>query len=175
MNANLTHSPSRRRPPLFLGCRAPSAASGSRAAGARVPPAPRSSAPPPPPPPPAPRPPRGPPPRLAPPLPPPAPERRFRQIQSPRHRRHGLTALPNDLDSLRLELLRERPPLAFGHDTLLPHFRAIWGVYQTGAGSEGVRRLSAGGDRSTPCCRTAGAGGAELLCLSARRLSCRPR
>src|SRR2546428_3248316 len=70
MNATLTHSPSRRRPPLFLECRAPSAASGSRAAGARVPLAPPSSAPPP-----APA-------RVDLPLPHPAPERRFRQIQS---------------------------------------------------------------------------------------------
>src|SRR2546427_10788666 len=135
MNANLTHSPSRRRPPLFLGCRAPSAASGSRAAGARVPPAPRSSAP------------RRAPARVDLPLPHPAPQRRFREIQFPRHRRHGLTALPNDPDGLRLELLRERPPLAFGHDTLLPHFRAIKGVYQTGAGSNirvlEVRRFEA--------------------------------
>src|SRR5215813_9833310 len=41
MNPNLTDSPSRRRPSLFLGCRAPSAASDSRAAAGPTPPAPQ--------------------------------------------------------------------------------------------------------------------------------------
>src|SRR5438034_10600232 len=62
-----------------------------------------------------------------------------------RHRRYGLIAFPNDPDGLRLELLRERPPLAFGHDTLLPHFRAIWGVHQIGAASTGAT-IRHGGD-----------------------------
>src|SRR4029453_15722178 len=79
----------------FLECRAPSAASGSRAAPGRSPPSPRGGAPRPPPPrgPVRPRPPAPPPPLLGgappwpppagvhPPLPHPAPQRRLRQIQ----------------------------------------------------------------------------------------------
>src|SRR2546430_15778491 len=49
--------------------------------------------------------------------------------------RHGLAAFPDEPHRLRLELPRERPPLPFGHDTLLPHFRTIWGVHETGADS----------------------------------------
>src|SRR3989442_10637969 len=37
-------------------------------------------------------------------------------------------------------LRRSCPPLAFGHRTLLPHFRAICSVHETGAGSERGRR-----------------------------------
>src|SRR5438876_2898225 len=59
----------------------------------------------------------------------------LRQIEFPRHRADGFPALPHDANGLRLKLLRERPPLPFGHDTLLPHFRAIGGVYKIGAGS----------------------------------------
>src|SRR3989454_6119701 len=54
-----------------------------------------------------------------------APQRRLRQIEFPRHRADCFPALPHDANGLRLKLLRERPPLPFGHDTLLPHFRAI--------------------------------------------------
>src|SRR5213596_2157461 len=58
-------------------------------------------------------------------LPHPAAQRGLGEIEFPRHRRHGLAALPNQPHRLRLELVRELPPLPFGHDTLLPHFRAI--------------------------------------------------
>src|SRR5947209_6241181 len=44
--------------------------------------------------------------------------------------RHGLAAFPDEPHRLRLELPRERPPLPFGHDTLLLHFRTIWGVHE---------------------------------------------
>src|SRR5207245_3755293 len=71
-------------------------------------------------------------------LPHPAPQRRLRQIQFPRDDAYGLTALPDNPNGLCLELRRECSPLAFGHDTLLPHFRAIRGVHQIGAGSSGL-------------------------------------
>src|SRR5262249_42466592 len=83
-------------------------------------------------------------------LPHPTPQRRLREIEFPRHGRHGLAAFSDEPHRLRLELLRERPPLPFGHDTLLPHFRAIRGVHETGAGSSrlcgsrGIRALARG-------------------------------
>src|SRR4029434_2661627 len=132
MNANLTGSPSRRRPSLFLGCCAPSATSALRAAGAPVPPPlpssalPAASA------------------GIDVGLPHPISQRSFREIQLPRQCPDGLPTVPDEPHRLCLELLRERPPRALGHDTLLPHFRAIGGVHRTGAGS-GDRRMSAGG------------------------------
>ena len=41
----------------------------------------------------------------------------------------------SDPHGLCLELCRECPPLPFGQGSLLPHFRAIWSVHETGAGS----------------------------------------
>src|SRR5439155_26969776 len=58
-------------------------------------------------------------------LPHPASQLRLREIEFPRHRRDRLPTLSDDANSLLLKRRRERPPLPFGHDTLLPHFRAI--------------------------------------------------
>lgn len=41
---------------------------------------------------------------------------------------------------LGLELLRERPSFPLSHGLLLSHFRAIWGVHETGAGSPSPAR-----------------------------------
>src|SRR3989441_8381033 len=92
MNANLTHSPSRRRPSLFLGCRAPSGASEPHAAALPARPVRRSSVPPP---------------GVDLRLPHPAAQRGLGEIEFPRHRRHGLAALPDQPHRLRLELVRE--------------------------------------------------------------------
>ncbi len=45
----------------------------------------------------------------------------------------------SQLHHLGLVFLRELPSLSLRHDTLLPHFRAIVHVYETGAGSSALR------------------------------------
>src|SRR6266540_2195645 len=69
-------------------------------------------------------------------------------IQFPCHRRHGLTALPNDPNGLRLELLRELPRLASGNNTLLPHFVRSGLSTKPGQVQLPHRRLSAPAGRS---------------------------
>src|SRR5439155_14622855 len=72
-------------------------------------------------------------------LPHPRAQRRLGEIELPGDRPEALLAPLHQPDRLRLELRRERsplPPSLLSHDTLLSHFRASWGVHETGASSE---------------------------------------
>src|SRR4029450_8721891 len=60
----------------------------------------------------------------------PTPCRALAEIELPGQDPDGLPTVPHQPDCPGLKLRREYPSLAFGRDRLLPHFRAIWGVYQ---------------------------------------------
>src|SRR5256885_627374 len=80
-----------------------------------------------------------PPPGLALSLPHPCAQRCLGEIELPGDRPEALLAPLHQPDRLRLKLRRERsplPPSLLSHDTLLSHFRASWGVHETGASSE---------------------------------------
>src|SRR5271155_4860205 len=130
MKANLTRSPWRRRPSLFLGFRAPSAAADSHAVTAPVLPVRRSSTsawtsssidlglly--------------------------PAPRGGPAQPQFLRNHADTLATIVHQPHRLGLVLSRKRPPLAppvFLHHPLLLHFRASRGVHTTGASPLGIR------------------------------------
>src|SRR5205823_3779369 len=71
-------------------------------------------------------------------LPHPCAQRCLGEIELPGDRPEALLAPLHQPDRLRLELRRERsplPPSLLSHDTLLSHFRASWGVHETGANS----------------------------------------
>src|SRR6266446_9503921 len=76
-------------------------------------------------------------------LPHPGAQRCLGEIELPGDRPEALLAPLHQPDRLRLELRRERsplPPPLLSHDTLLSHFRASWGVHETGASSRSTHR-----------------------------------
>src|SRR5439155_18362053 len=71
-------------------------------------------------------------------LPHPGAQRCLGEIELPGDRPEALLAPLHQPDRLRLKLRRERsplPPSLLSHDTLLSHFRASWGVHETGGSS----------------------------------------